>query len=158
MAGKVVIDDRAWRRILRLAESKTPHAKVGILASKGGGSPHGNSGTTIAEIAAFHEFGTRAVPERSFIRRTFREKRREFRQMAAKLTRGVLQGTTRGGMSLKRALELLGSWGAAEVKKTITIDGVPPPLASTTVAKKGSSRALVDTGQLLNSITHEVEL
>lgn len=51
--------------------------------------------------------------------------------------------------------EKAGLYAASEVKKFMS-GGVPPPNAPSTVAKKGSSTPLIDTGQLMNSITYEV--
>jgi hypothetical protein len=49
---------------------------------------------------------------------------------------------------------VMGSTLANAMKRKI-VDGagVPPPNAPSTVAKKGSSRPLVDTGRLVNAIT-----
>lgn len=158
MAGSYKIDDSIWRRIMRFAASKTPeaeesHVKVGVIGSQGGKAPHGDSGLSVLEIAAVHEFGAPSVgiPERSFIRRTFNQKQAELAKVCAHLAAEYL-----AGLPLEKALGKLGAWGQTAVKKTITEDGVPPPLKPATIARKGSSRALVDTGQLLNSITYKV--
>lgn len=142
---------RLAREVFKLGSGKV---KVGVLANKGGGANHG--GISMAELAAIHEYGSPAagVPERSFIRRTFAAKEDDVAKMAARLAAGVFSGQ----MSATRALEILGAFGATEVKKTITEGaGVPPPNAPSTIAKKGSSRPLVDTGRLLGSIQWEVE-
>lgn len=167
MAGDVVVKVDAWKRILRDVKGLDKFsAHVGILASKGGAevpptkSVDGTSGEVVGElsllqIAAIHEFGSRraGVPERSFIRRTFIAKRDELVKMCARLCREVI---TRG-MNVEKAYALLGQWGAAEVKKTITEgEGVPPPNAPRTVLAKGSSRPLVDTGRLVGAISYEV--
>jgi hypothetical protein len=151
-------DDRVWRQIMRHAAMKTPearesHVKVGVLASKGGKADH--DGITMIELAAIHEFGSPAagVPERSFIRRTFKEKERELSRVCAALARDYITGK----VSLERALNQLGAWGAAEVKKTVTVgDGVPPPNADSTKRRKGSDRPLVDTGRMIDSVTWQV--
>ncbi|MDF7681191.1 hypothetical protein PT300_11600 [Enterobacteriaceae bacterium ESL0689] len=44
---------------------------------------------------------------------------------------------------------------AGEVKRKIQ-SGIAPPLDPKTIARKGSSRPLIDTGNLLQSITYEV--
>lgn len=157
MPGSVKMDDRAWRelrrRIERMGEGRV---KVGVLASKGGDAPHAaGSPITLVELAAIHEFGSpsRGIPERSFIRKTFDLRRDVFNRVVEKLARGVLDGT----VDYHKALEVLGAWGAAQVRDRITKGaGVPPPLKDATITRKGSSRPLVVTGRLLQSITYEV--
>lgn len=150
----VVVKSSVWQRILRDVKGlDTMSAHVGILASKGGEEMEGE--LSLLQIAAIHEFGSRAagVPERSFIRRTFIEQRDELATVAARLCREII---TRG-MDPRRAYELLGQWGAAAIKKTITTgEGVPPPNSPRTIALKGSERPLVDTGRMLGAISYEV--
>ena len=58
--------------------------------------------------------------------------------------------------ALKESLEKAGQ--VAEVLMTAKIDeGLQPPLKPATIAAKGSSTPLIDTGQLYGQITHEVE-
>jgi phage gpG-like protein len=132
--------------------------KVGVLASKGAGDTHntdGGSPMTLVEIAAVHEFGSRdgRIPERSFLRSTFLIRRvNALAAMQTKLAKAIVTD----GMDPSKALAILGAWGAAEVKNTFTEIDIPPPLAESTIARKGSSRPLVDTGLLKNSISYEV--
>lgn len=158
--GKAKIDDRSWQK-LRITVEKlgTMRVNVGVLASKGGNAPveGGPPGFDLVALAATHEYGSSDghVPERSYLRRTFSMKQEVFVAASAKIARGLLNGK----IDLEKAGNLLGALGATEVKKTITEgDGVPPPLAASTIARKGSSRPLVDTGRLLNAITWEVFL
>lgn len=61
-------------------------------------------------------------------------------------------------LSADHALKLLGEWGVKEVRDLI--HGQPsewPPLQEATIAAKGSDKALIDTGELINSITYKVE-
>lgn len=148
------MDDRPLRRIEKnLTKAQGAHVRIGVLASRGGNADH--DGITMIELAAIHEFGSPAagVPERSFIRRTFEVKTAELKVIKRRLAERVVTGK----MTIGDALEILGSWGAAEVKKTITVGpGVPPPNAPSTVERKGSARPLVDTGRLVGSIQWEV--
>lgn len=153
--------DLGWKAFFERVKIKDARVKVGVLASgKGGEREVGPDGTpgdlTVAEIAAIHEFGTqdRSVPERSFLRSTFDEKREELAKMGKALLLRVLDGK----LTVRQALEAMGMKLAAETKKKITAGaGIPPPLRPSTVAAKGSDRPLVDTGRLLNAITWAVE-
>lgn len=155
MGEKVIRSDKGWRALLKaVAASEKMHARVGILGSDAV-DEHSESGMTNAEIAFVHEYGSRdgVIPERSFIRSTFvTRKAAELRAMLAKCGKAMFQK----GLPLKTALGALGAWGAAEVKNTITQTDIPPPLEPATIAAKGSSKPLVDTGQLLGSITWDV--
>jgi len=109
----------------------------------------------MTELAAIHEFGAPQanIPERSFIRRTFVKKQRELSSM----TRRLATAWVTRKIELKQALDVLGLWGASKVRDTITQGaGVPPRLEDSTIARKGSSRPLVDTGRLVGSIQHDV--
>lgn len=145
--SSVVVNDSAWRDLVRRV-SKTHYVKVGVL----GQSQPVSGEIGVVELATMHEMGL-GVPERSFIRRTFREKQKQTAEVCAKLSRQVVTGK----MSLHDAHEALGLWASAEVKKTVTEGpGVPPPLAESTIARKGSTRPLIDTGRMIGAITHEV--
>lgn len=159
MTGQVKFKDSTWKAILRFAESQSKpaqesHVKVGVV---GPGANESVEGMTMVELAAIHEFGAprAGIPERSFIRRTFAAKQEETGRVTALLAKRLLAGE----FTLEKALNVLGMWASTAVKKTITEgDGIPPPLAPATVAAKGSSRPLVDTGRLLQSISWQVWL
>lgn len=153
MSDNVKLDDSKWRRILKsVLGYHEPHAKVGVLASSGAGDEHGDTGATNVEIAIFQELGTRFIPARSFLWSTFYvHKVAELHAMVATLAKKVLIGE----LAMKRALQILGAWGANAVKNTITQSDIPPPLADSTIARKGSTKPLVDTGQLVGSISWE---
>lgn len=142
---------RTWRK-RHEALARKPHVKIGIMSDSG---TH-EGGISMVELAAIHEFGTADghVLERSFLRSTFRAQIDAWKAFAKRLLKGVVGGK----MPIAQALGLLGQRAAADVKKRITTGaGIPPLLAKSTVSRKGSSRPLVDTGALLNSITYVVQ-
>ncbi len=156
-------DDAPWRKLYHdVLEANVFKVHVGVLAAKGGNATHANSGMTLVELAATHEFGSSDghVPERSFIRSTLYV--RSAQALAEKIE-AAAKLVIAGKLEAKRALELLGTFAASEIKNTITMnesDGYGeypyPPLADSTIAAKGSSVPLIDTGQLKNSITYAV--
>lgn len=155
-------DDSRWQKIrATVSRAARAHVKVGVL-SDGGGS---HEGIGVVALAAIHEFGSPAagVPERSFIRRTFTVHADELGKVTAKLAKKVVENA----MPLEQALGILGAWGAAKVKGTIKSwtwapeDGglsstVVQELSPRTIERKGSDRPLVDTGRMVDSITHQV--
>lgn len=149
-------NDAVWRKLYQRARDVALlKAHVGVLASKGGNNRHADSNLTLIEIMAVHEFGSPAagIPERAPIRKTFYERvPRMLQVVVAKITKAIFADA----ITARQGVGMLGAWGAAEVKNTITQTDLPPPLTLETVARKGSSKPLVDTAQLLNSITWEV--
>jgi hypothetical protein len=149
---KVRIHTNKWEELReRNAKAKGAQVRVGVFGSE----THEGTDLTLVELAAIHEFGSPAanIPERSFIRRTLDAKHDEIKKYLKEAAKSVVEGKT----PLQRALNLLGTWAAREIKKTITQGpGIPPPLRPATIAHKKSSRPLVDTGQLKNAITYVV--
>lgn len=164
--AKVTFSNRAWRELAdNVNELGRSHVKVGILAGKGADTPGDDTSLTLAQIAAIHEYGAPAanIPERSFLRSTFRRHSAALGSTTARLAKLVLARK----LTNTAALNLLGMWASSKVKREITgAQHIPPPLAEkrsptgrllwSTAERKGSDRPLVDTGQLVNSITHVV--
>lgn len=60
---------------------------------------------------------------------------------------------------IEKTLRLAGSYLEGKIKEKITnTDPEWPPLKPETIKRKGSSKPLIDTGKLRNSIVHNVEL
>lgn len=151
----VDVDRTRWDALLARAHGlERLHVRVGVLSSKGGDVKEGEF--TLVELAAVHEFGSADghIPQRAPIRTTFYVRaKQELADMQFKLAKAIVTD----GMDPKRAMGILGTWGANAIKKTITDgDGLPPPNAASTIAQKGSSRPLVDTGMLKAAYTFEI--
>lgn len=124
-------------------------------------TPGQGSGPTTLQVAMWNEFGV-GVPERSFLRSTFDLKVNEYRKNvvrgmarevyeAARTKRTLTAGTS---ITLKRlALKMEG-----DIKRRIGARQIPPPNAPSTIARKGSSTPLVDSGQLRRTITGAVRV
>ena len=147
------VNDKVWRKLksrLAMLGRKDASVKVGVLE----GSGEHDGGFSMVELAAVHEFGSPAnnIPSRSFIRATFVNNREEAARVLQRLAKGIVTNK----LEVDQALGVLGLWGANAVKRYITSGKVVPPLKPATIARKGSSKPLVDTGQLVNSITWKV--
>lgn len=122
--------------------------KVGLLAKAD--EPHEGTELTVADVGTIHEFGL-GVPQRSFIRGWYDESQEENKRIVSVLQKQVLRGEVTQTVALNRfGLKCVG-----DIQRRI-VDGIPPPLAQSTIDKKGSSTPLIDTGQLRASITAEV--
>lgn len=123
---------------------------VGIPAGTTHSSEDGSFPT--AAIAAVHEYGAPEVgiPERPWLRNTIRKNFENYRRLNRINVIKVLQGK----MGAEQALELLGMMAKAHVQQFIYTNTYT--LKQSTVDAKGSSRALVDTGQFVQSINYQV--
>jgi hypothetical protein len=155
MASKVTDRDRGWERLTReLRGAKGLVGKSGVVGPKAAAERKLDDGRTVtnAELAMIHEFGD-GVPERSFIRKPFDDNRQKYESRLALYARRVYAGA----MKVERAVGLVAAEMSSDVKKYIVNGpGVPPPNAPATIAKKGSSRPLVDTAQMKNAVTWAV--
>jgi len=155
--------DLGLKRILSQVEDfKDGYVAVGFFEGQTHKNPGGGEDLPLAGIAAVHEYGAiimRAsstsagfeIPERSFMRSWATEKKEEIGRVVGELYNKVLAGE----FTAKKALQLLGQYGVAGIKKKIDV-GPFTPLAESTIARKGSSKPLIDTGQMRNSIRAEV--
>jgi hypothetical protein len=133
----------------RRVENGKAEVFVGVPAGK-----TAPNGTPLAAVAAFNEFGTEDIPERPAFRRAIGSAagRAELRGLSKRLLGSVVKGK----MTEDVALEVLGQAGAARVKDEIR-NGDFEPNAPSTIAKKGSDHPLIDTSQLINEVTYQVQ-
>lgn len=120
------------------------------------GFPQGKAeadGTPVAMIAATHEFGSpeRGIPERSFLRSSMHENAQKY----VRLNKLNLVSILRGGLTADQALGQLGEMAKGDVQVKIR-SGDFTPLKQATMDRKGSSKPLVDTGQMVQSVSYEV--
>lgn len=108
-----------------------------------------------AQLASIHEFGLSTAPARPFVRPPFMANKAAYLEI---LRSAYAQAMLSNNSDMfRRALALVGQKMAADIKGYVTSGpGVPPPLAASTIKAKGSTRPLVDTGQMINSVTYEV--
>jgi len=106
-----------------------------------------DSNLTVAQVAAVNEFGNRKknIPQRSFLRATLLEKNREITRLAQQTL------TTKP----KMFFDIIGQYVLNQINKKI-VAGISPANSPATIAFKGSSTPLIDTGQLRNSLTYKV--
>lgn len=147
-------DTHVWDQIREtVAQLGRAEVRAGVVGAKAT-EPHGNTGQDNAEIALWMEYGTKALPERSFIRKTLDDPavQTELAAMMADLTgRAIL-----GQISRDEVLAQVGAWVAERIKRTIEDDKVTPELQPSTVAHKGSNKVLVESHQLVNAIGWEI--
>ena len=163
MTNKATDTDRGYKRLLAdLAAITDPVVLVGIRQDKGAEVPprvlaDGSTkpgSATVAEYAAYNEFGTPTTPSRPFLRRTMDKNRPKY---ADRLTM-IVGDAVDGKRPLEQGMEYLGLEGVRDVKRAITDWKSPPNADSTKRRKKGVNNPLIDTGRLRASIDHEVRM
>lgn len=149
---RIVDRDRGYRALLARVKraSRSRAITVGVHSGEGGAPAAG--GGTVADVASIHEFGLGNVPERSFVRSWADAKKSDNQKLLREAAERIVRGAT-----VDEALEQVGLVMAASMQKRIQSGEIGPPLEPATIARKGSSTPLIDTGQLVSSITHKVE-
>lgn len=151
-ASKVTVIDHGAKRLTDAVHRASADlvVRVGVHGANASAS-HGAA--TNGEIAEFHEFGTARVPMRSFVRATVDAKATELK---AALRTAAME-VSRGNLTQTQALELIGLKLAGDMRQRIA-DGISPPLAAATIARKGAGKTtpLINTGQLRSSIDSAV--
>lgn len=140
--------DLGWKRIKKdLAKLNKFECAVGLFGV--GGDPEEN----MAYLGSIHEFGSKDgnVPMRSFERSTFDEKEKRWVALSAIMLKKLIEGHT----TVNKVYETLGTLVRSDIQTKIE-SNVPPPLKPSTVSKKGSSRTLIDTGRMKNSVEYIV--
>lgn len=122
--------------------------KVGIQSDAG---KHKESGVDVVDIAVWNEFGTARTPSRPFIRQCFADNEQSVTQHLGRILSVVAQG---GNLDME--LAKVGQWYQDRQKNTLKSYPWTPNAPSTRKRKK-SSKPLIDTSQLINSIRYKVE-
>ena len=105
-------------------------------------------GTSVALVAALNEFGTSRAPPRPFFRNMISQKSSGWGPAAGKLL-------VANNYDVRTTLALVGEGIKGQLQQSIA-SNTPPPNAPSTIARKRHSRTLIDTGQMLNSVTYRV--
>lgn len=160
-----------------LDELYNTHLEIGVFSDGKGGERHNkNSDITVLGIAIVHEFGveikvtdrmrgylhsigihlkpstrTIKIPERSFIRAGYDEEKENIIKQSEKLLEKVM----RLELPVDVFFNTLGEIIAGRIQEYLT-DLRTPSLHPVTIASKGSSSPLIDTGRLRESITYKV--
>lgn len=153
VGSSFTVVDRGLEAIVKellLAGTDNSYVAVGVLQD----TKHEGDGVSLVNIATWNEYGTANghIPERSFMRGTYANGKEEI----ASVQRRAAKGVASGQFTIQTGLTIIGQKFQAMVRKRIS-SSIPPPNAPSTIAKKGSSTTLIDTGQLRQAINYEVK-
>lgn len=148
-------------RLVRKRHMKLPDKIAGPRRVKVG-FPAGEASGSNIEKAVWNEFGTRGgasgggwggpIPERPFMRNSVRANRGKYRDAMKTSAAKILRGET----ALSIVMNKLGILAQGDIQSEITALSSPPN-SPVTIARKGSSNPLIDTGAMRAAVTWKVD-
>lgn len=147
---EVKINNKGLEQELTLMQKfANASVKIGIQSDAG---QHKESEADVVDIAIWNEFGTEKTPSRPFIRQCFADHQGLVEQHLQRIVLSVTKGS-----DLRLELARLGQWYEGKQKQTLR--NYPwKANRKSTIRRKKSSKPLIDTGQLVNSIRYQVEV
>jgi hypothetical protein len=109
------------------------------------------AGQSVAEYAAKNEFGDGNIPERSFMRTAFDENLDLIENATADQYGKIIDGD----IALTQGLNVIGQIITGLIQTKIRAI-IFPPNSPRTIAMKGSSKPLIDFGQMVKSVTYAI--
>lgn len=137
------------KQLMQSIEDKADLSSLGKLSIEVGlpsDRIHNPSGLTMAELGARHEFGAKDTPERSFLRSSLVKKENQFKQNLSIISKKAIKGDD--PMSLMSMFALVAQGLVQE--RVVEVNN--PPNSPMTIARKGSSNPLIDTGEMRQGI------
>ena len=130
-----------------LAELKELEVRVGFQRGKS----QEEDGTDMCDVAAFNELGTDHIPARPFIRQSVDDNESKINSFLKEEVKDFAQGK-----SAEQILKEIGIFQKDLMQDKITA-GSFAPNAESTIKKKGSSKPLVDTGRMRQSVNYVIQ-
>ena len=130
-----------------LAELKELEVRVGFQRGKS----QEEDGTDMCDVAAFNELGTDHIPARPFIRQSVDDNESKINSFLKEEVKDFAQGK-----SAEQILKEIGIFQNDLMQDKIT-SGSFAPNAESTIKKKGSSKPLVDTGRMRQSVNYVIQ-
>ena len=106
---------------------------------------------SVIQVAIWNNYGTDTMPSRPFMDLAAQNMRKTYKDMMQALGPKLMKGEAK----LEKVLDVIGLKAEEDVRKAI-MDGDWAPDSPATIALKKSSRPLVDTGTMMNRVTHSV--
>ena len=117
------------------------------------GYPASETSSAIVMRAIWNHFGTsRGIPSRPFLRNAIRGNRNKYKRQLQIAAKSLVVGLS----TTRDVLAKLGIQAVGDIQREIT-NLRTPPNAPSTIRKKGSSNPLIDTGEMRQSTTYEIE-
>lgn len=157
IASTVTRDNGLLNRIRSVARRYTTKVEIGYFGnamhkpSITSGESKPKTPIALKDLAAIHELGL-GVPERAFIGPSLKKNRSKYLKYAGRQITPVI----RRKQSMNTVWETLGIMAVADVQEYMVTASFTP-LDPKTIKRKGSSKPLIDTGQMRQAITYRVK-
>lgn len=137
--SRVIVVDKGWAKIKANLQGETGGTvKVGIQGEAG-----------IVDIAIYNEFGTKTIPSRPFMRTATDDNRANINRIMEMYAKQIISGQ----IGVRAALGRVGEWFTNRIQLHISNSKTwAEENADSTIAAKGSSTPLIDTGRLRQSV------
>ena len=119
------------------------------------GFQHGKAaeedGTDICDVAMWNELGTENIPSRPFIRMSVDENESKIEEFLKGKVKELVNGA-----DAEQILKEIGLFQKDLIQEKIT-EGSFVPNADSTIQRKGSSKPLIDTGRMRQSVDYVIQ-
>lgn len=137
-------EGKRYMRELRLLEKLIVY--VGYQESSGSYE----DGASLVEVAAYNNLGSSDTPARPFMKTAFENHQDELLAICKDALKVIANGGT-----AQQALSRMGVSTKGLIQQEI-VEGSFAPNAESTIAKKGSSKPLIDTGYMRENVTYVI--
>ena len=110
-----------------------------------------DDGTDICDVAAWNELGTVNMPSRPFLRKSVDDTEGVINSFLQSQKKDIVSGS-----SAEQVLKEIGIFQKDLIQEKIT-SGSFAPNAASTIRKKGSSKPLIDTGRMRQSVDYVIQ-
>lgn len=119
------------------------------------GFQHGKAteedGTDVCDVAAWNELGTVNMPSRPFLRKSVDENEGKINSFLQSKKKDLVRG-----VSAEQVLKEIGIFQKDLIQEKIT-EGSFAPNAESTARQKGSSKPLIDSGRMRQSVNYVIQ-
>lgn len=142
---KMTGDGQKFKKMLK--ELSQLQVRIGFQR----GAAYEEDGTDICDIAAWNELGTVNSPSRPFLRKSVDENEAKINSFLQSTKKKMLNGA-----SAQQVLKEIGIFQKDLIQEKIT-EGNFVPNAPSTISRKGSSKPLIDTGRMRQSVNFVIQ-
>ena len=144
VSDRMTSDGKRFERMLKQLADK--QVRIGFQR----GDATEEDGTDICDVAAWNELGTVNMPSRPFLRKSVDENENKISNFLQSQKSDLISG-----VSAEQILKEIGIFQKDLIQEKIT-EGSYAPNAESTIRKKGSSKPLIDTGRMRQSVNYVI--
>lgn len=145
-------EDRWTPDGLRFRQMLNDLAKTEVRIGFQAGENYSEDNVDVTDIAAWNELGTSNAPSRPFMRKSVDENAEKINAFIDQIGKEISRGTS----SAETIQKKIGVFQKGLIQDKI-VSGSYVPNAPSTIARKGSSKPLIDTGLMRRSVNYVVK-